>query len=834
MRQLFNAEWYLTHGGRPSDISGPMPVLRDYAARGHLLHIPPHPLFDPVWYADQAGELPNGMSALEHYLVLGASEKLSPHPLFDPASEAAQAAPAGANPLVHYLTTPELWHLAPNDLFSGEHYLKSFPVVAEHGINPLLHYALYGEAEGRQPHRHFKPSVYRSFAKLPRWVSPLSHYLASRPLRFNEDERGIAFDVHTDPMVSIVIPVHGKWGYTRECLRSLAATKTQASLEVVVVDDASPDDTRAHLRAIPGVRVVAHDTNTGFVGACNSGIGAARGELVVLLNNDTRVEPGWLDPLIERIADPTIGLVGSKLIYPTGLLQEAGGVIFSDGSGLNYGKLQRPDAPEFNYARDVDYCSGASVMARASDLRRLGGLSDEFAPAYYDDTDLAFSIRSLGLRVVYEPRSVVVHDEGVSHGTDVTQGVKAYQVINREKFTRKWQGELAGHHFPNDPALHARAARRLQGKDVVVIADHYVPRPDEDSGSVRMMELVRTLREQNHAVVFIPNDRQKNGAYGEALQHMGVEVFHERRPLRDYLLPLRGQVSAVILSRFRVAMGNLESVRNALPDAPVILDTVDLHHLRGERESKLVADGPHPRVVETIRELELAMVRACDTTLVVSPVEQKLLNELMPDADVRVLSNVHRRIDGIAPRPTGRAGLLFVGGFAHAPNVDALKWFTAEVLPLIHRACPDVSLQVVGRHPDAELVAGAPPAVEYLGWVEDLTPLYAHARVSIAPLRYGAGVKGKIGEAMSHGVPVVATSVGAEGMGLESGANALVADSAEQFAQHVIELLRNDDLWSSLSKEGQEHIDRTLGHAGFAAALDELIPLVRSSRIANV
>lgn len=626
------------------------------------------------------------------------------------------------------------------------------------------------------------------------------------------------------PLVSVVVPVHGKWEYTRRCLESLAATRGEVPFEVVVVDDASPDDSLQHLRAVEGLRVVAHATNTGYVGACNSGIAASRGDLVVLLNNDTRVDPDWLAPLVRVMDDPSVGLVGSRLVYPDGRLQEAGGIIFSDGSGWNYGKLCEPEDPAFTYRRDVDYVSGASIMVRRSVLEQLGGLDQRFAPAYYDDADLAFGVRSIGLRTVYEPTSVVVHDEGISHGTDETSGIKAYQVVNKAKFEEKWAAELALQ-LPPDAAVVQRAARRRTGPEgIVVVIDHYVPRADEDAGSVRMLTLLRALREQGHAVLFVPDNRHRSEPYTRTLQDLGVEVLYGHKNLGTVLLELRTDIRAVIASRVTVATGYLVQLRALLPEVPLVFDTVDLHFLREERAAALQGLDEVPPMASALRALELAMVQAADTTLVVSTFEQQLLQDIDPTADVRVLPTVHeRREHAGVTGPSGREGLLFVGSFAHPPNADGLRWFTSEVLPLVQERRPGVRVDVIGRDPLPELVESAPAGVTYHGWVEDLDPFYARARAVIAPLRFGAGVKGKIGEAMTHGVPVVMTPVGAEGMGIADGETALVAGDAHGFADAVVRLLEDDELWAALSGAAREHVDARFGYGRFVELLSAVV-----------
>ncbi|SDD82917.1 Glycosyltransferase, GT2 family [Sanguibacter gelidistatuariae] len=631
----------------------------------------------------------------------------------------------------------------------------------------------------------------------------------------------IVIPLDAAPRVSIIVPVHGKWDYTERCLRAIAATAGDIAFEVIVVDDASPDETAERLSAIQGVHVVTMPENVGFVGACNAGIAEARGEFVVLLNNDTRVNPLWLIPLVETLEEPGVGLVGSRLVYPDGRLQEAGGIVFSDGSGWNYGKFCDPEDPAFTYRRDVDYCSGASIIIRKSTLDAVGNLDTRFAPAYYDDTDLAFSVRELGLRVVYEPRSLVVHDEGISNGTDETSGIKAYQAINKEKFVDKWRHRLVDHCAP-DAANVPFAVRRRNGERIVVVIDHYVPRPDEDSGSVRMMGILRTLRQLGYSVIFVPDNKFRTEPWTGILGRMGVEVFYGHGDFPGLLRDLAEHIETVMVSRVTVAWNYAFMLRTVLPDVPMVFDTVDLHYLREERAAELAGqDTLSPRAL-TLKSLELAIAESADTTVVVSTFEQELLGQVQPGSVVKVLPNVHVR-EVFSPTVDGRAGLLFVGSFAHHPNADGLRWLFSEILPLVEKRVPGVPVKIVGRSPDADLVASAPTNVEFLGWVEDLTPLYDSARVALAPLRYGAGVKGKIGEAMVHGVPVVMTPVGAEGMQISHLRDAWVAQDAPTFAAGIVELLTDDEMWSSLSKIGAEHINDIFGPEKFAEMLRDIV-----------
>lgn len=584
-----------------------------------------------------------------------------------------------------------------------------------------------------------------------------------------------------------------------------------------MVDDCSQDASAELLPQITGLRYLRNPQNLGFIGACNAGAAAARGEYLVFLNNDTAVQTGWLDALLDTFAaHPDAGLVGAKLVYPDGRLQEAGGIVFSDGSGWNYGRFDDPADPRYGYLRDADYCSGAAIAVPAALFAQLGGFDSHYAPAYYEDTDLAMKVRQAGRRVLYQPASVVVHFEGISSGTDTGSGIKAYQLVNQKKFLARWADTLAGH-AAAPPATPIEVARQHRARRRVLVIDATTPQPDQDSGSVRLVNLMRLLVEDGCAVTFFADNRAYLPGYSDALQQLGVEVLWHPwigDPVSWFSEHGR-RFHCVLVSRHYIACSYLDLVRRHAPQARFIFDTVDLHYLREQRAAELSGRADLAKGAEQTRRQELEVIRRSDVTLVVSPVEQALLATDAPGAKVEVLSNVHEVFGSRRPFAE-RRDLMFIGGFQHPPNIDAATWFVEQVWPLIRARRPGLRFHLIGSKANDDVkLLGEVEGVVFHGFVEDIEPFLDGCRLAVAPLRYGAGVKGKVNMSMSYGQPVVATPMAVEGMHLREGEDVLVAATPEDFAAAVLRLDEDAALWQNLSDNGVANVR---AHFGFDAA----------------
>ncbi len=635
------------------------------------------------------------------------------------------------------------------------------------------------------------------------------------------------------PVISIVIPAYNNWLYTAACLRSIAETHNTQHIEVILVDDESSDETELKASKIKDLKYLRNTENLGFIGSCNHGAEQASGKYLVFLNNDTQVTAGWLDNLLDVFFQfPDTGLVGSRLVYPDGSLQECGGIIFSDGSGWNYGRDDNPERPEYMHIREVDYCSGACIMTESALFRELGGFCEDYKPAYYEDTDLAFRTRASGRKVMVQPASTVIHHEGITSGTDTGGGIKKYQLVNQEKFVRNWESELASYperiDDPTNPAV-IRTARdhRLRGR--VLIIDATTPEPDQDSGSLRLTHVMRCFRGLGYGVTFFADNHQHAGRYTRELQQWGVEVVYEPwlESNQAFFRQRGSEFDFVMVSRHYIAANYLSMVKRFCPNAKFIFDTVDLHYLREQRLAELEDSLALRQVAGQTRRSELAVIEQADAILVVSETEVGVLKEDAPGAMVHVLSNIHE-VPGRRPGFEERSDLFFVGGYQHPPNVDAARWFVNSIWPLIHARLPEARFHLIGSKAPESVSELKGDGVIFHGFIEDLEHYLDHCRLAVAPLRYGAGVKGKVNLSMSHGQPVVATPMAVEGIHAEHGREVLVAESEQDFANEVIRLYRDETLWNKISDAAIQNVESHFSVKAARASLESLVEKLNS------
>ncbi len=629
-----------------------------------------------------------------------------------------------------------------------------------------------------------------------------------------------------NPAVSIIVPVYGQIDYTLNCLRSLVKLTSNISFEVIVVDDCSLDDTQDKLANIEGLHYIVNEANLGFIRSCNKASKQARGEFLVFLNNDTEVLPGWLDALIGTFSNfQKVGLVGSKLLYPDGRLQEAGGIIWNDGTGLNVGRFEAPEKPEFNYVRDVDYCSGASIAIRRELFEFVGGFDSRYIPAYYEDTDLAFEVRNAGYRVLYQPFSQLIHYEGMTSGTDIDSGIKSYQGLNRLKFKEKWVDELTAHGKPGGSVFLQRD-RVVCGR--ILIVDEATPTPDQDSGSLDAFLVQKTLIELGYKVTFAPDNLLIHPGYTQNLQKIGVECLYEPyvTTLKSYLKSHGKDFDFVILNRAQAAFGNFKNIKQYCPQAKIIFNTVDLQHLRHEREAALTGSVEMAKQAKRMRGIEFELMRKSDMTIVISEAEAALLHQQEASLRLTVMPYM-REIPGCGHIFSERKDIVFIGGYDHSPNIDAVEYFVKDIWPQIHALLPEVRFLMIGsKMPEQIKALERHDGVFAIGYVENLAHYFDYCKISVVPLRFGAGIKGKIGTSASYGVPSVATTIAVEGMGFVDGEHILVSDDPADFAALVVKLYQDEALWNRLSQACLAKVDEQYSLKAGKKRLDKLLNAV--------
>ncbi|MFN8623866.1 MAG: glycosyltransferase, partial [Chloroflexota bacterium] len=705
------------------------PVRRDPDAAAR-------PYFDATWYAATYG--PTHPEAATdpwgHYRAMGAAAGLAPNPVFDVATyrwDHPDVADHGGDALRHWVLAGRRAGATPHPLFDAAFYARTAPDLG--GMDPYLHYLTVGRAAGRAASAAVDPGT------------DIATVTAALP----EPDR---------ERVAIVIPAYGNLALVLRCLVALGArTPLELGARVHLSDDDPSRPLAPVLAGIPGLALRANPENLGFLRNCNAAVAELDPsvEHVVLLNTDTVVEPGWLDALLAVAAEtPDTGMVGARLIGPDGRLQEAGVIMDRDAEGMPVGRGDDPERPAYRCVRDVDAVSGSCVLIPLDAWRAVGGFDEAYAPAYFEEYDLAFRLRRAGRRIRYAPGCRVHHAGNASYAVAARD---AQVRRNRATFQQRFAAELATQPArPVDPFL---ARQRPSEGGIALVVDDRVPEADRHAGALFTRQHLALLGDLGIRVVYAPDDGVLREPAAAELERAGIEVLAPGVDLAAWLIDHGRALDWVWLARPHIADRWLPLVRR-WTDARVVYYTHDLHFLRERRRAEVTGDARAAADAAHVEAMETRVLRGVDAILTPSAAELAPIAAIAPGTPVAVLGPYVTGAAGegsarAAPPLAERHAVMFLGGFEHLPNVDAAILLVREVMPRVWAAVPDAEALIVGSDPTPEVLALAGDRVTVTGWVPDLAPWFARSRMTLSALRYGSGLKGKIVASLEAGVPVV-------------------------------------------------------------------------------
>ena len=626
------------------------------------------------------------------------------------------------------------------------------------------------------------------------------------------------------PVVSIIIPVHNNFRYTYNCIFSILLTEPIIPYEIIIGNDMSIDKTKIIEKYIRNI--IVHNNNDNykynFLMNCNKAAKLSKGKYILFLNNDTKVQKEWLTALIKLIeSDEKIGMVGSKLIYPNGILQEAGGIVWNNGECSNFGKGDNLDMPEYNYIKEVDYISGASILIRKSIWEKIGGFDKRYIPAYYEDTDLAFELRKHGYKVMYQPKSVVVHYEGISNGKDLSSSIKKYQLVNKKKFVEKWKNELK---YQKEQGNTFLSRDRRYNKRILVI-NHVIPKFNKDAGSRCIFMYLNLFKEIGLQVTFLSESLEKIEPYTTILQQKGIEVLYGdwyKKNLENWMKKNLKYFKFVYLQRPKTTQKYIDLIRHHF-SGKIFYFAHDLHYIRLSREYNITHNEESKIQSEDFKKIEMEIFSKVNIIHVVGNYEYQILKKNFEHKTIRNIPIFiyENQLSNVEKDFSKRKDIIFVGGFLHSPNIDAVLWFSKKIYPKIVERFPDIIWHIVGSNITLEIKKLESRNIKIEGSLsdKDLYSLYQKCRIAIIPLRFGAGVKGKIIEAAYNQIPIVTTSIGGEGLDNSLG-TFIIEDDAEKLSEIISRLYVDYSKLKKMSDLGKIFIEK---YFSIAKAKEEIL-----------
>lgn len=628
------------------------------------------------------------------------------------------------------------------------------------------------------------------------------------------------------PELSIILVFHNQVELSYSCLQSI---KKHAAIhyEVIIVDNNSLDDTALLLNKIEGVTIIRNNENLHFLKACNQALPHVRGKYLLFLNNDAEIIEDTISSAMQTITENSkCGAVGGKIILPDGKLQEAGSIIWNDGSCLGYGRGQSPNQPEYNFKRITDYCSGAFLLTKTGLFKRHRGFDERFVPAYYEETDYCLWLQEQGLDMIYDPKAVIRHFE---FGSGISDTAVALQQKNQKVFYEKHKTQLAKHYKPNiNVVLKARFAASLRNKKRILYIDDRIPHNDLGSGFPRSNTIIRCMVELEYQITIyplnFPIEDNWDSAYKDIDPFVEISMGHGREGVSNFLQSRSNDYDVIWVSRPH----NMEFVKDDLQsiikgykiiyDAEAIFAELDI--VKMELEGK----GINNKKAEAALNKELSLCEVADAVTAVSVADARKFSKYGAK-HVHVLGHT---LDINLPNIPfeNRKGLLFVGNLDNntSPNVDSVLWFVNEILPLVREKLPEVEVYIIGSALSQKINTLNIEGVHILGRVDDLTRYYSRCRVFIAPTRFAAGIPHKIHEAASYGLPVVTTRLLAQQLNWEDQEMLIAADhDKKDYAKKLIMLYQQKSLWKSIQGNSLAYVKNEMSFQRYKQTISSLL-----------
>ncbi len=604
--------------------------------------------------------------------------------------------------------------------------------------------------------------------------------------------------------------------------------------ELIVVDNASADSTLTMLERFKGTKVIRNPTNVGFGPACMQAAGIATGHYLCFLNNDALLTQGAVSAVLKNFEHEQVGAVGAKILLANGALQEAGSIIWSDGSALGYGRGADPDLSQYNFRRPVDYCSGVFFVTPRDLFRKLGGFSEEFAPAYYEDTDYCMTLWHNGWHVIYEPMATILHYESASSGGNehATARMAAHQV----KFKEKWECELKKHYPPVlSNVCAARFAARDSGMRIVYVDDR-IPKRTLGAGFPRSNDIVSGLASMGHHLAcststFPLLSDNRNDLPRE------VEVFDGYRFRETLVNDYMSCADVVWVSRPH----NMKRLLQEFPQDfssrrfALVYDAEAIFAPRARARNELVgAPDSRPSPLEPVGlDEEISLAKLADAVVVVSEADRDVMRGAGVQS-VHVVGHAMKASPTAAPFEQ-RECFLFIGAMhgTDNPNADSIRHFYHEHWPKVHRET-GADFLLAGHGTELLRTEIADPSFQILGASSDLRGLYDRSRVVVIPTRYAAGVPYKAHEAAAHGVPMVVSPIIASQLRWDHGSDYFAASDLDQMADYCIRLYRDRDVWNSIRTNSLARVAAELSPAAFSDGLRRVLEEATRRRDENM